>query len=152
MSLAVVVWLVTFAVAGILRGSPWFFVAALFGLLAAAPWLLPRRYDVERTDAEQATAIAPAGTEYVWRVAPAPRPTAWSAGTWALWAMVTNDKSWWLTAWSETRPGPVVRERYARREEALVAAAAFAECVRQGLFVEGAVPPLHRRRPRNSNL
>jgi hypothetical protein len=149
---AVVVWLVTLSVAGILQGSPWFFVVALFGLLAAAPWLLPRRDDAERRDAEQATAIAPAGTEYVWRVAPAPRPTAWSAGPWALWAMVTNDKSWWLTAWTESRPGPVLRERYAQRDDALVAAAAFAESVRQGLFVEGAVPPLYRRRGRNPHL
>lgn len=50
--------------------------------------------------------------EYVVRVERAPRPGLFGAGPWRWWALVSRDRSWWLTVDSSAVACPVIRERY----------------------------------------
>jgi len=138
------VWLFGGLLGGVMQGSPALALGSGLGLLVLVPWLGVRRRATGRP--EQQVAVGPDGTEYAWRAAPAPRPSWWASGPWSIWAALTNDESWWLTAWDDQHQGPVLRERFPNRSRAVAGGREFGDSVRRGAFHPPGLPPIRRRR------
>jgi hypothetical protein len=72
------------------------------------------------------------GTEYLIRVERAPRPGPFISTLRRSWALITRDRSWWLTVSRSDVPWIVLRERFWSEGEAVARADDLARALRSG--------------------
>jgi hypothetical protein len=89
---------------------------------------------------------SPAGQRYEVRFERALRPGFFLHGPWRLWSLVTRDGSWWVTVEPAHLSWPVLRERFADRDEAIQRSEEMATAIEDGSYAPPETPAWRRRR------